>query len=106
MSENIETHLFRIVQEACKNSLRHAQANIIKISGSLAPHKADLLIEDDGTGFELIDQSGLSNILANRHFGLAGIMERAHIIRAKPTIESKSGIGTKIQISWVAEEIT
>jgi signal transduction histidine kinase len=102
MPEKIEVHLFRVVQEACQNSLKHAQASSIKISGSIAPEKTHLLIEDDGIGFDIGETSDLGNILASRHFGLLGIVERAHVIGAKLKIEPKPH--TKIQIWWEVEK--
>ncbi|MBL8099462.1 MAG: hypothetical protein JNK81_09780 [Anaerolineales bacterium] len=102
LPEKIEVHLFRVVQEACQNSLKHAQASCIKISGSIAPEKAHLLIEDDGIGFDIGETSELGNILASRHFGLIGIVERAHVIGAKLKIEPKPH--TKIQIWWEVEK--
>ncbi|MBL8088986.1 MAG: hypothetical protein JNJ43_01565 [Anaerolineales bacterium] len=102
MPEKIEVHLFRVVQEACQNSLKHAQASSIKISGSIAPEKTHLLIEDDGIGFDIGETSDLGNILASRHFGLIGIVERVHVIGAKLKIEPKPH--TKIQIWWDVEK--
>ncbi|MBL8050893.1 MAG: hypothetical protein JNM46_06695 [Anaerolineales bacterium] len=102
LPENIEIHLFRIVQEACKNSLRHANASLIKIYGSLSAHQAELAIEDDGIGFDLYGKWNLDTILAKRHFGLVGIAERAHVIGAKLKIEPKPH--TKIQVLWEDEK--
>ncbi len=103
MPEKIEALMFRIVEEACKNSLEHAQARWIKILGSISPNKADLLIEDDGIGFEMEEPIHLGAILAKRHFGLVGMVERAHIIGAKLKIEPKPH--TKIHILWDMEKI-
>jgi signal transduction histidine kinase len=102
MPEKIEVHLFRVVQEACQNSLRHAQASYIKISGSVAPEKTYLVIEDDGIGFDISETSDLGNILASGHFGLIGIVERTHVIGAKLKIEPKPH--SKIQVWWEVEK--
>jgi two-component system sensor histidine kinase DegS len=105
LPENIEVHLFRIVQEACNNVHKHAQAKHITIRGSLSPDKVDLLVEDDGIGFEMSNKWELSTILVNRHFGLAGMIERAYMIGAKVDIRSGETAGTKIQISWSANKV-
>ncbi|MBC7877577.1 MAG: hypothetical protein H7Y59_10440 [Anaerolineales bacterium] len=97
--ENIEQHLYRIVQEGCENSLRHAHAQRIGIFGTFTPQKIDLIIEDDGKGFET--QLEMNNLIANNHFGLAGMVERAHLIDAKISFQSVSNAGLKIYITWV-----
>jgi hypothetical protein len=99
-AENIEQHLFRIVQEACENALRHAHATNIRISGLLNPQKIILKIQDDGTGFDVGEQLELDTLLANNHFGLAGIVERAHLIGGEVNISSMLKTGTNIQITW------
>jgi two-component system sensor histidine kinase DegS len=98
--EKIELHLFRIVQEACENVLRHAKAKNITISGHLLSQEIDLSLSDDGIGFDAGENLQLDALIINRHFGLAGMVERAAIIGADVRIESKQGKGTKIQITW------
>lgn len=95
----MELHLFRIVQEACENVLRHAQANNIKISGVLDQQEIDLNLEDDGLGFETGGNLQPDILLANRHFGLAGMQERAAIIGAEVRVTSSPKSGTHIRIT-------
>jgi two-component system sensor histidine kinase DegS len=99
ISENIELHLFRIIQEACQNTLRHADAKNIKVFGILTPQEIDLHIEDDGIGFDAGSQPEMDGLLANHHFGLAGMMERAHLIAAEFGIYATRDAGTKIHIT-------
>lgn len=96
----IELHLFRIVQQACQNALQHAEAKTIRILGSLKPEQVDLIVEDDGKGFSTGDQLDLAALLANKHFGLAGMHERAALIGARMTIASAPGHGTRVQVTW------
>ncbi len=98
LPQNIEQHLFRIVQEACENALRHAQAKSINMFGALIPQGIELTIEDDGKGFDA--QLDLSNLIVNNHFGLAGMIERAHLIGAEINIQSRPSAGTKVHIAW------
>ena len=95
-----ELHLFRMVQQASRNALEHAQANKILIHGTLLPDSLDLHVEDDGVGFSIKSIPDLSTLIANRHFGLANIFERAKIINADVQIESKINKGTTIHIFW------
>lgn len=98
LPQNIEQHLFRIVQEACENALRHAQAKNIAISGTLAHQRISMVIEDDGAGFDT--PQDLSSLIINQHFGLAGMVERAHLIGAEINIQSRLNSGTKIRLTW------
>ena len=100
--ENIEKHLYRIVQEGCENSLRHAHAQRIGIFGTLTPQKIDLIIEDDGKGFDM--QPEMNSLLVNSHFGLAGMVERARLIDAEISIKSQPNTGVTIYITWAGND--
>jgi len=97
---DVELHLFRIVQQACKNALKHSQAQGIYIRGQLDPGRAELLVEDDGVGFVAGENLDLARLLANKHFGLAGMHERAALIGARMTIDSAPGEGTRVRVEW------
>lgn len=100
LPQNIEQHLFRIVQEACENALKHAKAGSIRIQGLITPTSADLNLADNGKGFEMDSNFELGSLLSNNHFGLAGMVERAHLIDAQINIQSRINSGTSIQINW------
>lgn len=102
--EHMELHLFRIAQEACENALRHADANTVRIHGSLNTHALDLSIDDDGNGFAPDVQLELDSLIADDHFGLAGMIERARLIGAEIRIRSTEGQGTSIHITWRSQE--
>jgi len=95
-----ELHLFRIVQEACGNACRHARARNITISGKLEAQEISLQLQDDGIGFDFGKTLDLDTLISNKHFGLAGMMERAAIIGAEVRIESRPEEGTMVQITW------
>lgn len=99
---NIELHMFRIVQEACENALRHAKAATVMVSAQLDPHGVRIDIEDDGRGFKTGGQLGLDDLLVHKHFGLAGIVERANLIGASARIRSSPDAGTHVEIVWNA----
>jgi signal transduction histidine kinase len=98
----VEEHIYRIVQQACENALRHAHAEQIRIYGRLESSQVHLTIEDDGIGFsqKMLD---FNSLLREKHFGLAGMFERADLISADLKFESVPGEGTKIIISWSPE---
>jgi signal transduction histidine kinase len=97
-SQSVEHHIYRMVQEACENAVRHGQARHIHLSGALAVNHLNLFIEDDGHGFDASSSLRLDHLLAHKHFGLAGIVERALLIEAEVKIDSASGKGTRITI--------
>jgi two-component system sensor histidine kinase DegS len=100
-AQYIEQHIFRIVQEAWENVLKHANAKSINVHGLITGSAIDLTIEDNGKGFDMDDRFDLASLLSNNHFGLAGMVERAHLIEAEITIQSKIETGTTIQIRWI-----
>jgi len=98
--KNVELHLYRMAQQASQNALEHAQASSIIIRGSLSPDTIDLYIEDDGIGFSIDRTPNLSNLIAKHHFGLSNMFERAKIINAEVSINSRVNQGTNIHIHW------
>jgi signal transduction histidine kinase len=97
---NIELHLFRIVQEACENTLHHARASKIVFSGRMDSEGVRLTIEDNGVGFDAAERLELNELLSHKHFGLAGMIERGALIHAQVGIESTPRKGTRIQVAW------
>lgn len=95
----VEQHLFRIIQQACENALFHGSPQNLSIRGEIREQGVDLKVEDNGIGFRL-DGAGLASLLKARHFGLAGMSERAAMIGAKLAIDSTPGKGTKVHLSW------
>ncbi len=102
---NVELHLYRIVQQACRNTLEHAEADSILISGVLDVDRIDLTIQDDGIGLPVEGIPKLGELLEHRHFGLANIFERAKIIGATVSYSSKPQGGTKLHVVWEADGV-
>jgi two-component system sensor histidine kinase DegS len=96
----VEEHLFRITQQACENALQHAEAEFLFIEGRLEPETVTLSVMDDGVGFDAGDKLNLNQLLADHHYGIAGMIERAALIGAQVKVASKSGQGTRVYISW------
>jgi signal transduction histidine kinase len=101
----IESNVYRIVQEACENSLRYAHAKHLSISGTLAENQIELQIADDGVGLDPGTSLRFNDLLTHRHFGLAGMHERASVIGAELHISSNPGEGTQIQLMWKLKEM-
>jgi len=98
--EQVELYMYRIVQQACENALKHGQPRALTLSGRLEAESFHLVIEDDGNGFEWAGQGDSAKLQSGGHFGLAGMLERVFIIGADLHIESSLGHGTRVEIRW------
>jgi signal transduction histidine kinase len=85
---DVETALYRIVQEALTNIVKHAQASAVSIVLRRGRGAVTALIEDDGRGFT---PDGGSDGL-----GLLGMGERLALLGGKLKVESTPGAGTTI----------
>ena len=97
----IEAVLYRVVQEALKNSSKHAQARTSKIRLWRVQGFVCCSIEDDGTG---VDQSGISSGKVPRGLGLLGIKERLQVLGGSCEIVSAPGQGTKLNVKIPLEQ--
>ncbi|GAB4459517.1 MAG: HAMP domain-containing protein [Anaerolineales bacterium] len=88
----IETALYRIVQEALTNIARHAQAKSASLLIEKRGGSVRAIVEDDGVGFDPSAQRG------ERHLGLLGMRERAELLGGTLTIESTPQQGTSVFI--------
>ncbi|HLR64596.1 MAG TPA: sensor histidine kinase [Pseudogracilibacillus sp.] len=93
VSEVIEEHLFRIIQEALSNILRHAKAEEGKITLQDEDTHLFVHISDNGQGFEENEGGELKT-----SFGLKTMRERAEELGGKLTIRSAQEKGTYIDI--------
>jgi chemotaxis family two-component system sensor kinase Cph1 len=91
----VESHLYRIVQEALNNISKHAQATHVSVLLERKANELTLIVEDDGCGFEVGDE--LSR-LRKGGMGLAGIRERTALVGGESELESTPGEGTTLFI--------
>jgi len=82
--------LYRIVQECLTNISRHAGASNVQIELTREPGHIELMVRDDGTGFD--------PYVAGRGFGLLGIRERVKALGGTCRIDSASGRGSTILV--------
>jgi signal transduction histidine kinase len=90
----VETALFRILQEAVSNVVRHASARTATIDVEFGPGTLLAAVRDDGRGFERAAPPARSWAGA----GLQGMRERADLIRARLEITSRPGAGTSVRV--------
>jgi signal transduction histidine kinase len=89
-----EHHLLRIGLEAVTNALKHSGAREIDILLRFGPDSTDLIVQDDGGGFNIAAQDG-----SGAHFGLQGIRERVDKLGGVLHIESTPDAGTRLSVT-------
>lgn len=90
----VETSLYRIVQEALNNVYKHARAGRIGVILERRQHEVVLIVEDDGRGFNHREYPSPDH--PDRGLGLVGMRERAALLGGRLEIETSPGQGTTI----------
>jgi signal transduction histidine kinase len=90
-----ETVLYRVVQEALTNVVKHAQAEHVSVLLHSKPGRVAVVIEDDGRGFAEEDET--------EGIGLLGMRERVALVGGTVALESRPGAGTTIVVEVPAE---
>ncbi len=85
---DVETTMYRIVQEALTNVTKHAAATRISVLLTRTEKTAVLVVEDDGEGFELAG--------ATAGLGLTGMRERVALVGGRLKVETGTGSGTTV----------
>jgi signal transduction histidine kinase len=95
LANEIKNAIYRIVQEATTNTIKHAGAQTFNVTLQYNEENIDLWIEDDGQGFNtlLIDQD------ERKSWGLLGIRERASLLSGNFSIDSEPGKGVLIHVA-------
>lgn len=91
--------IYRIVQGALMNVVKHAKAKTVEVSMTRLKDKTYLTIKDNGKGFNVHEKRKAGGL------GLALMKERAKLINAKISIKSESGVGTEIRLAVPIEEV-
>ena len=86
----VETALYRIVQEALNNVVKHAHAHSVRIDLQRTRRKILCAIRDDGVGFDAFDQRG------NEGLGLSGIRERLNSLGGSLSVATETLRGTTL----------
>lgn len=91
LSNTYEVTIFRIVQEALNNIFKHARARSGKVRLEYGLDNINLLIIDDGIGFDPVEING-------EKYGLASMKERCTLLGGRINIESRPKRGTIIKV--------
>jgi len=108
LSPEIETTLYRVLQEAINNIARHSAARNVEINLNIEDDIAIVGITDDGIGFDLtelnvetiksIDSKDIQSSDNTRGLGLLGMQERVELLGGDLEINSAPGNGTQVYI--------
>ena len=90
--------LFRILQEALTNVMRHAQAHTVELTLALESDVLCLTVSDDGVGF-------VASMSRPTSFGLVGMRERVLIMGGTLVLESMPGEGTSLKVRVPLREV-
>jgi PAS domain S-box-containing protein len=94
----LKTIIYRLLQEALNNVAKHSQADQVYLSIHKQPNEIELLVKDNGRGFDLEKTIALTP--SQRGFGLAGMRERTELSGGRFDIQSRIGKGTTIRVVW------
>jgi two-component system sensor histidine kinase UhpB len=86
----VQLVLYRVVQEALSNAVRHANAERVHVDLARQGNTVELSIGDNGRGFTYDE--------AARGLGIAGMRERALLVNGDLRVESGSGVGTRVRL--------
>lgn len=93
LGSEIEVTIFRLIQEALTNVKKHSKAKNCIVKLEFGDGKANLVIADDGVGFEVSTKDSSDS---EQHFGIMTIKERVALVDGSFNIESEPGQGTKL----------
>lgn len=92
----VETALYRIVQEATTNAIRHGAATEIRLTVRRTPRMVELEIRDNGCGFE--PQAAFRRCGEAHSFGLCSMRERVDLLSGTLNIDSRPGAGAVVTV--------
>ena len=97
LTHEINTHLFRIAQEALSNVRRHSEATKVAVALEFNTETVKMAIHDNGKGFSVRDANKLSK---HNKLGIIGIQERTKLLGGTLKINSGRGKGTTILLEF------
>ncbi|HEV2180879.1 MAG TPA: sensor histidine kinase [Gemmatimonadaceae bacterium] len=99
MPPAVAAGLYRIAQESLRNVVKHAGASTAMVRLASADGGVQLVVEDDGHGFDTAAPRGMSGNGASG-IGLTSITERARQFGGRVAVQSRPGTGTRV-VAWI-----
>ncbi|MBX2842994.1 MAG: type IV pili methyl-accepting chemotaxis transducer N-terminal domain-containing protein [Flammeovirgaceae bacterium] len=97
MGKNVETHLYRIIQEAVNNVIKYSGSKKIYVTFAHNAQNLHIEVRDEGKGFDIENLTQKGHFSASGH-GIFNMKERAGFINAHFEVETEVGKGTVIKI--------
>jgi signal transduction histidine kinase len=98
LAGNVRRQMARIVHEALVNVRKHSGANRVLVRAHVDGDSWRVSVEDDGRGFPFGGTMTLDELEAHR-YGPRTIAERAKMIRAELTVDSRPGAGSRVEVA-------
>jgi signal transduction histidine kinase len=96
--EPLKIVIFRVLQEALNNVVKHSKAALVRVSVKARNGKLELVVGDNGQGFDVERVSLVRS--SEKGFGLTSMKERTELSGGAFAIESTPGVGTVVRASW------
>ena len=93
----VNLSIFRIIQEACNNAIKHAEAKSIEINIFYNEKYINISVKDDGKGFDTELKQNIKNDNYTG-YGLSFMKERVNLLSGKINIESNINKGTIVTV--------
>ena len=94
LTDDLETSLYRVIQQGLANVIQHAQASQVSIDLSWAGEAVTLVLTDDGVGFDVLNPKESQ---FTGHYGLANLKDRIEKHLGRMEITSEPGQGTTLR---------
>lgn len=94
LPQDVETVLYRVIQEAVTNTMKHAAAGHVTVAVTIGPGDVTAVVTDDGIGFEMAN----GGIVPHNSFGLLGMQERLRPVGGMFDVRSTAGRGTTVTV--------
>ncbi|MDP1713206.1 MAG: sensor histidine kinase [Anaerolineales bacterium] len=94
LDETVKIAIFRIIQEALNNIIKHACAGSVSVSMDYKEKSVYILVRDNGIGF---DMDAVKNRIGRVSLGLAGMAERAALLGGTVEVHSRPDYGTEVE---------
>jgi signal transduction histidine kinase len=101
LASDIELALYRIIQAALQNTVRHSCASRVSVSIEY-DECVTIQVRDDRMGFVVPQRIG--DLAEAGHCGLMGMQERAQFVGALLSVRSKPGEGAEAGVRWVSAD--
>lgn len=100
LKPEVASGIYHITQESLRNVAKHSKADRVSVEAEFADGLLRVTVKDQGIGLE---PAGAD---ARRGIGIIGMRERAHIINASLSIDSKAGQGTRVTVAVPLAEVS